>query len=333
MIEIDQVSLLVAARAGDQEAFQSLTDPYRHELRVHCYRILGSLQDAEDLVQETFLRAWRRLETFEERASIRAWLYKIATNACLDALDKQKRLLPSVYKSGELSSVVEPTWLEPCPDEWFSDMTISPEAHYSVRESMSLAFLVALQLLPARQRAILILRDMLDWRASEVAALLDTTISAVNNALHRARVTLEQQAASSLANPRPPDDTLRPILDRYVRAWETADISSLIAMLKEDAILSMPPSPVWFQGREAICAFTTTEIFPKMGASSWLFKPVRANGQPAFAVYEPDKAGKHYQAHSIHTLTFDGDAVSEITVFYTPALFRFFGLPDQLDRG
>ncbi|MEO8397337.1 MAG: sigma-70 family RNA polymerase sigma factor [Chloroflexota bacterium] len=332
MTSVNEVSLLVAARAGDEDAFQSLTEPYRHELRVHCYRILGSLQDAEDLVQETFLRAWRRLETFEERASMRAWLYKIATNACLDAIDKQKRLLPTVYNPPAESSA-EPTWFEPCPDDWFNEMTVSPEARYSARESMSLAFLVTLQLLPARQRAVLILRYVLDWQASEVAALLETTISAVNNALRRARVTLEQQATGHLANPLPADDHLRTVLDRYVRAWEESDISTLIALLKEDAVMSMPPAALWFQGREAIRAFTLNEIFPNMGASSWLFKPIQANGQPAFAVYEPDKSGNGYQAHSIHTITFDGDQLFEIIVFYSPALFRFFGLPSQLDKG
>jgi RNA polymerase sigma-70 factor (ECF subfamily) len=333
--------VLIAARAGDQDAFQSLTDPYRYELRVHCYRIVGSLQDAEDLVQETLLRAWRRLETFEERASIRAWLYKIATNACLDALDKQRRILPRVgYAPADpqapLSSVAaEPAWLDPCPDDWFNDLTVSPEARYTAHESMSLAFLVALQLLPPRQRAILILRDVLDWQASEVAELLDVTVPAVNNALRRARLTLQDHAtrnsASSLVNPLPADDKLRTVLDRYVRAWEAADISTLIAMLKEDAVMSMPPSTAWFQGREAIRAFTTRQIFPGMGAARWLFKPVRANGQPAFAVYEPDKTGKQYQAHSIHALTLDGLEVVEITVFYEPALFRFFGLPAQLE--
>lgn len=335
MAQVNEVSVLVAARAGDQDAFQSLTDPYRYELRVHCYRIVGSLQDAEDLVQETFLRAWRRLETFEERASIRAWLYKIATNACLDALDRQKRVLPTVYDP-QSSSATEPVWLEPCPDEWFNETATSPEAHYTSRESTSLAFLVALQLLPPRQRAILILRDVLDWQIGEVAQLLDTTISAVNNALRRARTTLQRHAQVSthdLANPLPADDSLRVVLDRYVRAWEAADISTLIALLKEDAVMSMPPAIAWFQGRAAIREFTTREIFPNMGAASWLFKPLRANGQPAFAVYEPDKTGKSYQAHSIHTLTFDGLQVAEIIVFYEPRLFQFFGLPTQLDRG
>jgi RNA polymerase sigma-70 factor (ECF subfamily) len=327
MVEISGVTLLDAARAGDQESFQALTDPYRYELRVHCYRIVGSLQDAEDLVQETMLRAWRRLETFEERASIRAWLYKIATNACLDALDRQRRLLPQVDFPTEAGA--ERLWLEPCPDDWFSGSEANPEARYSARESTSLAFLVALQLLPPRQRAILILRDVLDWQASEAAVLLDTTVSAVNNALRRARATLQQHAAEA-RNPSTPDDTLRPILDRYVRAWEAADIATLITMLKEDAVLAMPPLPLWFAGREAVRAFFAGELFPKMGAQYWRFRALRANGQPAFAAYAPDASGR-YQAHSIHILRLDGLEIAELVAFSNADLFRFFGLPAQLD--
>ncbi|MEP7293699.1 MAG: RNA polymerase subunit sigma-70 [Chloroflexota bacterium] len=334
MAEGNEVRLLAAARAGDADAFQALTDPFRYELRVHCYRMVGSLQDAEDMVQETLLRAWRRLESFEQRASIRAWLYKIATNACLDTLDKQRRILPHIGQVPMLGAV-EPEWLEPCPDDWFNDVEVSPEARYSARESMALAFLVALQLLPARQRAILILCDVLDWQAREVAELLETTNSAVNNALQRARKTLQERAAERPANSfsdlLPASDALRAALDRYVRAWETADISALTAMLKEDAVMAMPPSGAWFEGRDAIRRFTVEQIFPFMGAEKWRFKAIEANGQPAFAVYEPDKTGTHYQAHSIHTLRFDGLAVAEIIVFYSPELFRFFGLPDQVE--
>lgn len=341
MIGYDPTSVLAAARAGDHDAFQQLTDPYRYELRVHCYRIVGSLQDAEDLVQETFLRAWRRLETYEGRASIRAWLYKIATNACLDAVEKQKRGLPPAFypASGtdETFSLAdtEPTWLNPCPDDWFNQIAVSPEARYTARESMSLAFLVALQLLPARQRAILILRDVLDWQASEVAELLEITVSAVTSALHRARVTLKQHApqtsSTELLKNSPSNDKLHAALDRYVRAWEAEDISMLVSLLKEDAVMSMPPSTTWFRGREAIRAFVADYIFPVMGAVRWRFRPVLANGQPAFAVYEPDKSGKRYQAHSIHVLNFDGPEVAEMTVFYLPELFAFFGLPAQFE--
>src|SRR5512135_253769 len=191
---------LAAARAGDQREFSRLTEPYRHELQLHCYRILGSLQDAEDIVQETLLRAWRRLETYEGRAPLRAWLYKIATNACFDALNKRpRRVLPTAqYAPADprqpfAPPVAEPIWLEPYPDDLIAEPEAGPEARYSLRESVSLAFLAALQSLPARQRAALILCDVLDWHASEVSELLEITVSAVNSALHRARVTMQQQ--------------------------------------------------------------------------------------------------------------------------------------------
>ncbi len=240
----------------------------------------------------------------------------------------KKRLLPGVpYPAGDAPASSEPTWLEPCPDDWFEQAAVSPEARYSARESVSLAFLVALQLLPARQRAILILCDVLDWQARETAALLDTTVPAVNNALRRARLTLQSRVDQ--ASRLPPDDNLRAALDRYVRAWESADVASLTAMLKQDAVMSMPPSPAWFEGREVIGQFVVQQIFPLMGAASWRFQAVRANGQPAFAVYEPDNRG--YQAHSIHVLRFEGVELAEMVVFSSPDLFRFFGLPDQLE--
>ncbi len=260
---------LAAARAGDQREFSGLTEPYRHELQLHCYRILGSLQDAEDIVQETLLRAWRRLETYEERAPLRAWLYKIATNACFDALAKRpRRVLPTAQTAPAdprqpfAPPITEPIWLEPYPDDLIDESAAGPEARYSLRESVSLAFLAALQGLPPRQRAVLILRDVLDWRAREAAQLLDITVSAVNSALHRARVTLQQRyhtRGREAVSGTSIEDGLRPLLERYVQVWEAADIDGLVNLLREDATLSMPPLPTWYAGREAISAAAQDE--------------------------------------------------------------------------
>ncbi len=335
---------LAAARAGDQHQFSALTEPYRRELQVHCYRILGSLQDAEDLVQETLLRAWRRLDTYEGRASIRAWLYKIATNACLDALDKRsRRVLPSMLSPATDASqpftppVDEPIWLEPLPDHLIVETASDPEARYSLHESVTLAFVAALQSLPPRQRAVLILRDVLDWRASEVADLLDLTVSAVNSALHRARVTLSRHYHGSAAENvtgSPADDHVRALLDRYVSAWESADVAGLTALLKEDAVLNMPPSPSWYHGRDAIRAFLQSTIFgsvafPGSGAGRWRLTPTRANGQPGFGVYLRGPSGA-YAAFGIIVVAIDGDRVASITHFGAPTLLARFGLPDEL---
>src|SRR5512136_25487 len=224
MLESNVASRLAAARAGDPNAFGGLTEPYRHELQVHCYRMLGSLQEAEDLVQETFLRAWRRLETFKGRASLRAWLYKIATNACLDALEKRPRRTLPVRSQPPADPSEPPTpplteliWLEPFPDDLLDDVEPTPEARYALHESITLAFLTALQLLPPRQRAVLIMRDVLDWDASEVAELLDMTVSAVNSALHRARAALNKNySPEPLVNLKLVDPATRALLDRYV---------------------------------------------------------------------------------------------------------------------
>ena len=325
----------------DQSQFSALAEPYRHELQAYCYRILGSVQDAEDLVQETMLRAWNRLDTFQGRAPFRAWLYKIATNACFDALDKTiRRTLPDKRQRSSQpqepigAAITEPAWLEPCPDDWLGeviDTAISAEARYTIRESVTLAFLTALQVLPPRQRAVVILRDVLDWQASEVAPLLDLTVSAVNSALHRARVTLSKhyhvrdtrRAVDSL------NDTLtRDLLTRYVRAWEEADVAGLVALLKEDATFSMPPSPSWYRGRSDIGWFFTSAVFAN-GMRSRL-QPTRANGQPAFAGYVYDKSTQQYQAHALHLLTFESGQLSNLTTFLDPLLFPRFGLPNTL---
>jgi RNA polymerase sigma-70 factor (ECF subfamily) len=324
-----------------------LTEPYRRELQVHCYRILGSLHDAEDFVQETFLRAWKRLETFEGRASFRSWLYKIATNACLDFLDQQRsrRFLPNTNlpsadpQTGILPPSPEMTWLEPFPDEWLGDPSaINPEARYTNTESISLSFLTALQVLPPRQRAVLILRDVLDFSAAETAEVLEITLSSANSALHRARATLSQRyhgqkleraAASST------DERIQWLLDHFVRAWENADVDGLVALLKEDAILAMPPSPSWYQGREAIRVFVAATIFadegmfPGKASQRWRLLPTRANTSRGFGVYQRD-ADNEYQAFGIIALDHEGEKLTQIISFIDPSLLARFGLPATL---
>ena len=338
MLNATEASRLAAARAGDPDEFSGLTEPYRRELQVHCYRMLGSLQDAEDLVQETMLRAWRRFDTFEGRASVRAWLYRIATNACLDALHKRpRRALPADSAPASdpgrppESPVSEPVWLEPFPDDLLAAPEEDPEARYTARESVTLAFLTALQLLPPRQRAVLLMRDVLGWRASEVAGLLDLTIPAVNSALHRARVTLAlHYHAGAGAQTAPKDDeNLRALLERYVRAWEAADVPGLLSLLKEEAAFAMPPSPSWYRGRDAIRVFLSAAIFTDGSRGRWRRVLVSANSQPAFAVYERG-AGGSYQAFAIEVLTMDRNQIADVTTFINPALFSRFGLPDRL---
>jgi RNA polymerase sigma-70 factor (ECF subfamily) len=331
---------LTAARAGDQHEFSGLTEPYRHELQLHCYRILGSLQDAEDTVQETLLRAWRRLDTFEGRASLRAWLYKIATNACFDALDKRprRRVLPTAQfppadpHQPFALPITEPIWLEPYPDDLIAEPETEPEARYSLHESVSLAFLAALQSLPPRQRAVLILCDVLDWEAGEAAELLDTTVSAVSSALHRARVTMNQRYHAhgrDAVTVSPLDADRQSLLDRYVQVWEAADIDGLVNLLREDATLSMPPLPTWYAGRGAIIAAAQTMIFAGEARGRWLMRSIRANRQPTCAVYQRDEAGA-YRAFGISVLTVEQDQVTDIVTFIDPALFLRFNLPIEI---
>src|SRR5829696_1845212 len=264
---------LAAARQGDSQRFSELAEPFRRELQVHCYRILGSLHEAEDMVQETMLRAWKRLESYEGRASFRSWLYKIATNACLDALDQRRsrRLLPPqcIPAADPHMQIAPPSpefvWIEPIPDEWLEDIsTPNPETRYTESESISLSFLTALQTLPPRQRAVLILRDVLDFSANETAEILELTVSSVNSALHRARVTLskryqgqEPEISTNSLN----DERTQWLLDHFVQAWESADVDGLVALLKEDAAFAMPPSPSWYQGPAAIGIFAAATVF------------------------------------------------------------------------
>ncbi len=335
---------LEAALQGDSQQFGELTEPYRRELQVHCYRILGSLHEAEDMVQETLIKAWKRLDTYERRASFRAWLYKIATNTCLDVLDQRRsrRLLPldalpaSDPGTPILPPAAELTWLEPFPDEWLRDTNaVNPEARYTDSESISLSFLTALQLLPPRQRAVLILRDVLDFSANETAEVLEITVSSANSALHRARKTLSQNYQNR--DPENPvqavtDEKSQWLLDRFLQAWETADVDGLVALLRADAALAMPPSPSWYQGPEAIRVFVAATVFADDGmfngkaTGRWRLVPTQANTLPAFAFYQRDDNDK-YQAFGITTLDCDAKGLRQIISFIDPSMPSLFGLP------
>jgi len=337
-----------AARNGDSQVFSELTEPYRRELELHCYRILGSLHEAEDMVQETLLKAWKRLDTYEGRASFRSWLYKIATNTCLDFLDQKKsrRLLPfeksapSDPKVPILPPTPEISWLEPFPDEWLGDKSaINPEARYSDSESISLAFLTALQILPPRQRAVLILRDVLDFSALETAEVLGLTISSANSALHRARTTLSQRYPHGERQDLPmssTDEKTQKLLDLFVQAWEAADVTGLVALLKADATLAMPPSPSWYQGQNAIGTFVAATVFgeggmfPGRAADRWRLLATRANGTPAFAMYQRDEKNE-YQPFGLIALTIDKGKLAQIISFIDPSLPPLFGFPAKLE--
>ena len=343
-----QAEHLAAARRGDSRSFSALTEPFRRELQVHCYRILGSLHEAEDMVQETMLRAWKRLDTYEGRASFRSWLYKIATNACLDALDRRRsrRLLPPQCgpAADPHAQIVPPSteliWMEPIPDEWLGDVSaLNPEARFTESESISLAFLTALQALPPRQRAVLILRDVLDFSANETAEVLELTVSSVNSALHRARTALSQRYHGheyQTSTSAQADERTQSLLDHFLSAWENADVAGLVALLKEDAALAMPPSPSWYQGREAVTAFLATTIFADDGmfggkaAKRWRLLRTNANAAPAFAIYQ--RTGENrYQPFGIHVLELDGDQLGQITSFIDPSLVTDFGFPQSLE--
>jgi RNA polymerase sigma-70 factor (ECF subfamily) len=337
---MNEQQLVDVARAGDERAYERLVEPHRAELRAHCYRMLGSAHDAEDALQDTLLRAWRGLGGFEGRSLLRSWLYTIATNVCLKAIERRpKRVLPIDYgpaadpHDGPGRPLVESVWVEPYPDELLAlgDGLAGPEARYEQRESVELAFIAALQLLPARQRAVLILRDVLGFSAREVAEALDMTPPAVDSALQRAHKTVDdrlpersQQATLRALG----DDGQRAIVARFVHAWERADVDAVVAMLAKDAALTMPPLPSWFRGREAIAAFLGG--WPFAGGAAWRIVPTHANGQLAFGEYTFDAEHGIFIPHGLCVLTFDGAEIAEITVFLGAELIDRFGLPAEI---
>ena len=329
--------LLKAARGGDERAFEKLVAPYRAELEAHCYRMLGSPQDAEDALQDALLRAWRGLPRFEGRSSLRSWLYKIATNASLRAIERRpKRVLPVDYgpaadpHDGPGEPLVESVWVEPYPDErlGLEGGVAGPEARYEQRESVELAFIASLQHLPARQRAVLILRDVLGFSAREVAEALEATPASVDSALQRAHKTVEERlpAQSQQAALRSlGDERLREIVDGFVAAWERADVDAVVAMLAEDATMTMPPLPTWYRGRDAVADFLRG--WPLSRTGRWRLIPTTANGQVAFGHYDWEEESEVFVPHGITVLTLGGDRIAEITAFLTPEAIGRFGLP------
>jgi len=334
---VTETAILARARAGDEDAFRELTEPYRHELQLHCYRILGSVQDAEDMLQETLLAAWRGLDGFEERASVRAWLYRIATNRCLNALRAAGRRPPPARSPGAEppgpAGPSEPAWSGPYPDAQLEDLPDAapgPEARYEARESLALAFVAGLQRLPPRQRAALVLRDVLGFRAAEVAGMLDSTEVSVNSALHRARAALDAElpARDRERAPLPRSPRERELVGRFVDAFESADVDRVVALLTEDAWLTMPPEPLAYQGRAAIARFFLSCSW--WGVQAVRLVPTRANGQPAFGYYLADPSSPVAQARGLIVLTLAGDQISAITRFGDIGLFPLFRLPQTL---
>jgi RNA polymerase sigma-70 factor (TIGR02960 family) len=330
-------SALARARAGDEQAFRELTDAHRRELQVHCYRILGSVQDAEDALQETLLAAWRGLDGFEERSSMRSWLYTIATNRCLNVLRAGARRPqeqgessfqpPAPTRQGELP------WLEPYPDvllEGVPDAAPGPDARYEAHETIALAFVTALQRLPPRQRAVLVLKDVLGYRAVEVATMLDTTESSVNSALQRARATLEAQAPPSRERaPLPSSSAERELVGRFADAFVNGRVEQIVALLTDDAWVAMPPEPFEYQGVAAIAEFFT-QAFAARGDRRDRLVPTRANGQPAFGQYFGDPYAPVVRGVAVIVLTLDGDRISHLIRFGGSGQLARFGLPRNL---
>ncbi|UWZ40369.1 RNA polymerase subunit sigma-70 [Dactylosporangium roseum] len=330
--------MLARARSGDEAAFGELVAPHRRELQLHCYRILGSLQDAEDTLQETLLAAWRGLEDFEGRASLRAWLYRIATNRCLNALrDRRRRPSPSepMVELPEPTRRGEPIWLEPYPDVLLDGVPSTapgPDVRYETVEAVGLAFIAALQRLPPRQRVVLVLCDVLGYHRAEAAAMLDTTEASVKAGLQRARATLDagRPAPNRGGAPLPRSPREREVVGRFVAALENGDIGGVVALLTDDAWLTMPPEPHEYQGPAAIAAFLRHRA-PLLGGRLRLVA-TRVNGQPAFGCYLPDSQSGIAQSYGMTVLALEGDLVSAITWFGERGLFPRLGLPRRLDR-
>lgn len=337
-VDARERELLVAARNGDQDAFGKLVEPYVRELQAHCYRMLGSYVDAEDALQDTLLRAWRGLGRFERRSTLRSWLYRVATNSCLRAIERRPtRVLPLDYApaadphDGPGDPVNDPVWLEPYPDTLGLGGAAGPDARYEQREGVELAFIAAIQHLPARQRAVLILRDVLGFSARETAAVLETTPVSIDSALQRAHKAVEerlpdqtQQQTLRLIG----DDELGQLVDRYTAAWERNDVDAVVSMLAEDARMAMPPLPTWYSGREDVGAFLRSN--PLAGVKQWRMIRTTANGQPALAGYVWDEPTGAFMPHGLTVLTVRDNRIDEIMAFLTPELFPRFDLPASI---
>jgi RNA polymerase sigma-70 factor (ECF subfamily) len=356
---------LGAAQAGDEAAFARLVEPYRRELHAHCYRMLGSVYDADDAMQETLLRAWRGLSRFEGRSALRSWLYTIATNACLTQIRRRpKRVLPIDYgpaadpHTPPGQPVVETVWIEPYPDEMvgLEDGYASPEARYEQREGIELAFVAALQHLAPNQRAVLILREVLGFSAKETADMLETTVASANSALQRARAAVEERIGDQTqqtALRAIGDEELKQLVDRYVDAWERNDVDTFAAMLAEDATFAMPPLATWYETREGIRIWAANSSMS--GAWRWKARLTRANGQPALAFYAYDDDAAAYLPFALNVLSFRGREIIDVTAFINRSIesadpdsylnfpgqpydarrlagtFERFGLPDRLE--
>jgi RNA polymerase sigma-70 factor (TIGR02960 family) len=338
---LPESELLVAARRGDPAAFERLVSRHRRELYAHCYRMLGSVQDAEDALQESLLGAWRGLASFEGRSSVRTWLYQITTNACLRLISRRPRRVlspdygPPRRNSDDLGDpVTGPIWLEPWPDDEPAGApgAVDPAARYLRRESVELAFVAALQHLPGTQRAVLILRDVLEFPSAEVARILETTLTAVNSALQRARKAVRQRVPEKTQQAEL--DAIgtrgqRELVDAFMRAWERADVAALVELLAEDARFTMPPLPAWFRGQEDIGRFFADRMFP----TPWRLVPLGANGQPAFAGYQGEPAGGRFRLAGINVLAIRTGRIAWIASFLEADVHRHFGLPSELPGG
>ena len=322
----DESEHLASALAGSNEAFTALVEPHRKPLLVHCYRMSGSLDDAEDLVQETFLRAWNKLKSFDGSGSFRNWLYVIATRLWLDEARKRNKriLLPLDGDAADPDSPPQlpaspASWLDPLPESWLSSVTSSPESSYERRETISFAFMVALQKLNARQRVVLILREVFNWSAEDVANALELTVDSVNNLLYRARKKLEPSQFEGTPAPKQ-------YLNQFVHAWESGDVPSLIQLLHQKATFAMPPMGVWYAGRDSIQRALQNFVF--VPDSKWRLIPISANGHPAFGIYRGREAGESYQAFGLLLPIFATDQIVEVTAFLSPQLVTKFGLPE-----
>ncbi len=330
---------LARARTGDEQAFARLTEPYRRELQLHCYRILGSLHDAEDALQETLVAAWRGLDGFEARASLRSWLYRIATNRSLNLLRERRRRpatghglpfpVPAPTRMNEL------TWLEPYPDlllDGVPDSAPGPDARYEQSEAVGLAFLIALQRLPPRQRAVLVLRDVLGFRAAEVAELLDTTEATVTSALQRARTGLEGRTAPARERaPLPTSPQERSLASAFADAFERGDMGRVVSMLTDDALVTMPPEPLEYEGRDSAAEFLHHAGARQRARGRTVLRPTRANGQPAFGHYVFESGAAVARGTGVLVLTLAGDQIAVLTRFGGADLVSRFGLPAQLE--